>query len=103
MKKFFLFSFLTICSATQFISAQEKVNPAKYTAHNKGKFFVSWGGNRENYSKSDVTFKGKDYNFTVDNMKAHDKPKGWHMDYINPTRMKFYYTSRISSTEAFID
>jgi hypothetical protein len=32
-------------------------------------------GNRESYTKSDVNFKGKDYDFTVD-MTAHDKPKG---------------------------
>ena len=69
--------------------AEEEIKTQKYTEHNKGKFFVSWGGNRESYSKSDVTFKGKDYNFTVDNMTAHDKPKGWHVDYINPMRITF--------------
>lgn len=74
--------------------AQEEVAiQEKYTAHNKGKFFVSWGGNRESYSKSDVTFRGKDYNFTVDNMKAHDKPKGWHVDYINPANMTIPQTN----------
>ena len=52
-----------------------------------------WGGNRESYSKSDVTFRGKDYNFTVDNMKAHDKPKGWHVDYINPANMTIPQTN----------
>jgi hypothetical protein len=40
------------------------------------------GGNREVYSKSDITFKGNNYNFTLEN--AADKPKGWHIDYINP-------------------
>jgi hypothetical protein len=35
----------------------------KYT-HTIKEIFVSWGGNRESYSKSDITFKGKDYNFT---------------------------------------
>ena len=73
--------------------AQEEINAQKYTAHNKGKFFVSWGGNRESYSKSDVTFKGKDYNFTIDNMTAHDKPKGWHLDYINPVKMTIPQTN----------
>lgn len=52
-----------------------------------------WGGNRESYSNSDVTFRGKDYNFTVDNMKAHDKPKGWHLDYINPAKMTIPQTN----------
>lgn len=79
---------------TNSLSAQEDIKiQDKYTAHNKGKFFVSWGGNRESYSKSDVTFKGKDYNFTVDNMTAHDKPKGWHVDYINPAKMTIPQTN----------
>ena len=74
--------------------AQEQIAVQdKYTAHNKGKFFVSWGGNRESYSKSDVNFRGKDYNFTVENMSAHDKPKGWHMDYVNPSRMTIPQTN----------
>jgi hypothetical protein len=74
--------------------AQEEIKiQDKYTAHNKGKIFVSWGGNRESYSKSDITFKGKDYNFTLENVKAHDKPKGWHVDYINPARMTIPQTN----------
>ena len=73
--------------------AQEEIKVEKYTAHNKGKFFVSWGGNRESYTKSDVTFTGKDYNFTIANMAARDKPKGWHVDYINPMRMTIPQTN----------
>lgn len=79
---------------TNCLSAQEDIKiQDKYTAHNKGKFFVSWGGNRESYSKSDVTFSGKDYNFTVKDMSAHDKPKGWHVDYVNPARMTIPQTN----------
>lgn len=74
------------------IIAQENIS-TKYTSNNKGKFFVSWGGNRERYSKSDITFKGEDYNFTIENATAHDKPKGWHIDYINPTRITIPQTN----------
>ncbi|GAA4292459.1 hypothetical protein [Aestuariibaculum suncheonense] len=81
----FLLSSFTIC-------AQEN-NSSKYTENNKGKFFISWGGNRERYSKSDITFKGEDYNFTIKNATAHDKPKGWHIDYINPTRITIPQTN----------
>ncbi len=93
MKKLVLFTaFLTF--SFNAINAQEEIKiQEKYTAHNKGKFFVSWGGNREAYSKSDVTFRGKDYNFTLDNMVAHDKPKGWHIDYINPSRITIPQTN----------
>jgi hypothetical protein len=74
--------------------AQEQVKiQDKYTAHNKGKFFVSWGGNRDSYSKSDITFKGDDYHFTLHDVEAHDKPKGWHVDYVNPGRMTIPQTN----------
>lgn len=81
------------------MSAQQTSKPlatakeGRYTAHNKGKFFISWGGNRDSYSKSDVTFKGDNYNFTLKDISAHDKPKGWHIDYINPTRMTIPQTN----------
>lgn len=72
--------------------AQEQ-NPSLYTAHNKGKFTFSWGANRASYSKSDITFTGKDYNFTLYDVSAHDRPKGWHIDYINPTRLTIPQTN----------
>lgn len=78
----------------QTISAQEKqVNPSKYTAHNKGKMFIYWGGNRESFSKSDIHFKGNDYDFTLYDVQAGDKPKGWHIDYANPARMTIPQTN----------
>jgi len=65
----------------------------RYTAHNKGKFTISWGGNREKFSESDIHFIGDDYNFLVHNAEAHDKPKGWHVDYITPGRMTIPQTN----------
>ncbi|WP_264551312.1 hypothetical protein [Flavobacterium sp. N2038] len=91
MKTKILFFLLACVSLNTF--AQEEIPVQKYAAHNKGKFFVMWGGNRESYSKSDVNFRGKDYNFTVDNMSAHDKPKGWHVDYVNPVNMTIPQTN----------
>ena len=99
MKLLFLFSIIIICGLTQNISAQEtQALKSKFTAHNKGKIFVAFGGNRDDYSKSDIHFKGNNFDFTISNAEAHDKPKGWHIDYINPTRftipqtnMKFGY------------
>ncbi len=74
------------------IQAQE-TQPERYTAHNKGKFFFFWGGNREKYSKSDISFSGDGYDFTIEDVKAVDKPKGWHMDYINPLEMTIPQTN----------
>lgn len=74
--------------------SQEATNETeKYTAHNKGKYFIFWGGNRDNFSKSDIHFKGANYDFTVNDAVAHDKPKGWHIDYINPARMTIPQTN----------
>lgn len=88
MKTNFIYTaFLALLSVTLFAQDNTTVSKDKYTARNKGKFTISWGGNREKFSKSDVTFKGDDYNFTLDNMVTHDKPKGWHVDYITPGRM----------------
>ncbi|MXN90652.1 hypothetical protein GR160_05390 [Flavobacterium sp. Sd200] len=75
-------------------SQENTVNaPERYTAHNKGKFFIYWGGNRESYSRSDINFKGDDYNFTLYDVGAHDKPKGWSIDYVNPARMTIPQTN----------
>lgn len=74
------------------IVAQDSI-PTKYTATKKGKFFISWGGNRESFSKSDIHFKGEDYDFTIQDAFALDKPKGWHIDYINPTRITIPQTN----------
>lgn len=85
---------LSFCVFSQYIFSQETVEtPEKYTAHNKGKFYIYWGGNRETYSKSDIRFKGDDYDFTLYDVEAHDKPKGWHVDYVNPSRMTIPQTN----------
>lgn len=94
MKHPFLMVVLTFCVFSQYTFSQETVeNPEKYTAHNKGKFYIFWGGNRESYSKSDIRFKGADYDFTLHNVSAHDKPKGLHIDYFNPARMTIPQTN----------
>ena len=71
----------------------DSIKKERYTAHNKGKFTISWGGNREKFTKSDIHFVGDNYNFVVNNATAHDKPKGWHIDYITPGRMTIPQTN----------
>ena len=70
-KLFLLVSFF----ATLFSFSQEEVL-TKYTSSNKGKFYISWGGNRETFSKSDIRFEGENYAFTIKDASAKDKPKG---------------------------
>lgn len=94
MKQSFLMVVLSFCIFSQYTFSQETVeNPEKYTVHNKGKIYIFWGGNRESYSKSDIRFKGTDYDFTIYDVAAHDKPKGWHVDYFNPTRITIPQTN----------
>ncbi len=88
MKPNFLYAaFLILFVLTGTFAQNDSIKKEKYTAHNKGKFTISWGGNREKYTDSDIHFMGDDYNFVVANATAHDKPKGWHVDYITPGRM----------------
>jgi hypothetical protein len=80
----FLFSFNSF--------SQEKTTPTtptkeRYNAHLKGKFTIAWGGNRDYYTTSDITFTGDYHDFTIDNTVAHDKPKGWNIDYVTPGAM----------------
>lgn len=88
-----LFVAITFCAYTISSYAQDAVTADKYTSHNKGKFYIYWGGNRENFTKSDINFRGDGYNFTLHDVEAHDKPKGWHCDYINPLRMTIPQTN----------
>lgn len=80
-------------------------NSTKFTANNKGKFYIHWGVNRSFYSNSVIKFVGKDFNFVVENATAHDKPKSWHIDYINPTwiiipqtnlKIDYYFSDKYS-------
>lgn len=92
MKKLVFFSILFLSFLTSF--SQETIAITdKFTAHNKGKMFIYWGGNRDSFTKSDIHFTGKDYDFTLYDVTAHDKPKGWHTDYINPARMTIPQTN----------
>lgn len=92
MKQLFC-TLMVLATFTGFSQNTDDVTPQKYTAHNKGKFYIFWGGNRDSYSKSDIHFTGNNYDFTVQDAVADDKPKGWHIDYINPSRMTIPQTN----------
>ena len=93
MKKKITCSIAISMLAISSVFAQLNTTPQRYTAHNKGKFFVSWGGNHESFTNSDIRFRGENYDFVVHNVEALDKPKGWHIDYINPTKMTIPQTN----------
>lgn len=62
---------------------------AQSEAFKKGSVMIFWGWNRAWYSNSDIHFYGKDYNFTLHNVSAHDRPMSISKFnyYIDPTKM----------------
>lgn len=60
---------------------------AQTALQQKGKFFFYWGWNKSIYSNSTIHFKGDDYSFRLDKVKASDKQSEPSLDYINPARM----------------
>ncbi|OIP01746.1 MAG: hypothetical protein AUJ98_03320 [Bacteroidetes bacterium CG2_30_33_31] len=68
-------------SIGQNTSENQKIN-------RKGSMYFYWGWNWEKYSKSDINFSGSNYNFTLYNMIANDRPSKFDFDtYFNPTRL----------------
>lgn len=52
---------------------------------NKGRLYIYWGWNQSFYSKSDIHFKGQNYDFTLQAVVADDKPSPFRANiYLNP-------------------
>jgi len=59
-----------------------------FKTKNKGKLYFYWGWNKAQYSYSDITFKGDDYNFTLYDVAAKDRQTPWDADvYLNPANI----------------
>ena len=54
---------------------------------NKGKFYIYWGWNHAQYTKSDIRFVGDNYDFTLEDVTAHDRQSAFGMKYFNPKSM----------------
>jgi len=81
MKKYIL-AFIVLTTTT-ILFAQEEIQKQDFrdVKSNKGKMFAYWGWNRGHFSASDITFKGEDYNFTLQDVKSDDKPKPFGIYY----------------------
>lgn len=54
-------------------------------ADNMHKFFFYWGYNESSYAKSDITWKGSGYNFTLSDVEGTDlQQSGFGPNYYNP-------------------
>ncbi len=88
MKKFFEMFFVffvgIVCISGQKKDTVSTIEYQKKNSFSKGTMFVFWGWNRAGFSKSDIRFKGNGYDFTLENIVAHDRPSPLSWDYINP-------------------
>ena len=72
----------------------------------KKKFFFYWGYNRAIYTRSDIHLSGANYDFTVFDVTAHDRPSPFTFkEYFGPTswsvpqynyRIGYYFTDHFS-------
>lgn len=85
--RFFFFFFLLL-GITQ-LSAQDDVKPEK-----RKRFYLYWGWNTAHYTKSDISFKGKDFDFTLKKVVGKDRQSKFNVnDYLNPVRITIPQTN----------
>jgi hypothetical protein len=75
MKKIFIFSTFLLLSLS-WLNAQNEPNSLKkyYSESKKYKFYFLWGYNRSAFAKSDISFKSPNYDFTLSDVRAKDRP-----------------------------
>ena len=59
------------------ISMETPTIETSFKTQNKGKFYFYWGWNKAQYSYSDITFRGDDYDFTLYDVAAKDRQNPW--------------------------
>lgn len=99
MKKLSIITFVWFAGI--FISAQtditdryERNASVERPVVRKGSMFVFWGWNRAAFSKSDIHFKGADYDFQLENVVAHDRQTDFSFyDYFHPLRVTIPQTN----------
>ena len=65
-----------------------------YSNTKKGQVYIMWGWNRAAYTKSNISFKGNDYDFQLRKVVAHDKPSKFSFqDYLQIDRMTIPQTN----------
>ena len=70
------------------ISMETPTIETSFKTQNKGKLYFYWGWNKAQYSYSDITFRGDDYEFTLYDVAAKDRQNPWDADvYLNPTNI----------------
>ena len=77
-----------------FVKAGFSQNGVNYSNTKKGQIYVIWGWNRAAYTKSNISFKGNDYNFKLNKVAAHDRPSKFSFnDYLRIDRLTIPQTN----------
>lgn len=84
MKAIFIVLFLVLTTSLGFsqnstTSQIDITNPAK-KQYSKGRLYFYWGYNRDKFTKSDIHFKGDNYDFTLKDVVAKDKQNKFAYD-----------------------
>jgi len=83
MKKFIVIIAILIF-VIQFGFSQDQFSQQQNNS--KGGFYIYWGWNFGWYSNSDITFKGDNFDFTLDEVVANDRQSPFNINtYFNPT------------------
>ena len=84
MFKFFVaFIFCFSIISSPFFSQEESAFVGK-----KGSSYAYWGWNRSCYTNSDITFTGRNYDFTLENVIANDRQSKFDFEtYFSPTKL----------------
>ena len=91
------------------ISTLLLINANADVLNKKGKYFFSWGYNTSVYSNSDIHLKGDNYDYTLDDVEASDRPTEFGVEYftdltIPQWNLKIgYYLDNTSSINFEID
>ncbi len=82
---------LLLILISQVVFSQEKEVKKE---SNKGKLFFYWGWNVADYSNSDIHFKGENYDFTLYDVSAKDRPTPFGFDpYFHPLKITIPQTN----------
>ncbi len=84
---------VSLLSAQDNVTNKEKFWQRKNLEDHSRQFYFTWGYNRSVYSKSDIHVHGPEYDFTVYQAKAYDRP--------TPLSDKSYYTPTLMTIPQF--
>jgi len=89
MKKFFELVFVFFVGITTVFGQNQEttIDNNNTSTLKKGTMFIFWGWNRAGFSKSDIRFEGNGYDFTLNNVVAHDRPSDLSWDYVKPSSL----------------